>query len=439
MLVPQWVWVDIPLFPGAATPLGPGTTLTWFSPISVTANSPAPMGGLAIAMSNLSVNGSSNISYTVNTLTGSWMGQVTDSTGAIIATQAVQGPGSFSLDFVPASTTATFSLLSTLPGGTINVAHPGYKTLIYVPGTVTRTLCDNEKDKYRFGFNGQEKDNEISGVGNFTSALDWEYSTRTGRRWNPDPKGSAGLSLYSAFSNNPIWYKDPNGDTVTFKGYDKPNKNHMSFTQANNVWNAMVSFMQHNGEANGINTLIRSTKDYEVKFIDDTDPKGPRFESDIDEDGNKIPGLKPALYINPYFAVKNPHNGYIISPIEVTGHEIEHAVGYDKDPCENFRLSNIPDPQYGTAEEKRVITGPEQRIGRNLGLLFGNMKTRDDHKGEVKHVNTWRPGNTGSDGRNEGSGGGTETPSPQKKNEVQPYTGPEIKNHSIRVQIPAKN
>jgi len=221
MLVPQWVWVDIPLFPGAATPLGPGTTLTWFSPISVTANSPAPMGGLAIAMSNLSVNGSSNISYTVNTLTGSWMGQVTDSTGAIIATQAVQGPGSFSLDFVPASTTATFSLLSTLPGGTINVAHPGYKTLIYVPGTVTRTLCDNEKDKYRFGFNGQEKDNEIAGVGNFTTAEYWEYDTRRAGRGGPDPVVRPWESPYAVFGGNPILNSDPNGDDFT----DKNGKN----------------------------------------------------------------------------------------------------------------------------------------------------------------------------------------------------------------------
>jgi len=135
MLVPQWVYVNIPVVAGPAiTPQGGGTTLTFFSPTSVTVFSPMPMGGVNIAMSNLSVNGSSNISYTITTLTGNWTGQVTDSTGTIVATQAVQGTGNFSLDFVPASTTATFSLFSVMPGGTINVAYPGYKTLIYVPG-----------------------------------------------------------------------------------------------------------------------------------------------------------------------------------------------------------------------------------------------------------------------------------------------------------------
>jgi hypothetical protein len=37
---------------------------------------------------------------------------------------------------------------------------------------------------YRYGFNGQEKVDEISGVGNHNTALFWEYDTRLGRRWN---------------------------------------------------------------------------------------------------------------------------------------------------------------------------------------------------------------------------------------------------------------
>lgn len=65
---------------------------------------------------------------------------------------------------------------------------------------------------YRFGFNGQEKDNEVSGTGNTMTAEFWEYDARLGRRWNNDPKSFAYLSTFSCFGNNPILMTDPNGD-----------------------------------------------------------------------------------------------------------------------------------------------------------------------------------------------------------------------------------
>ena len=63
---------------------------------------------------------------------------------------------------------------------------------------------------FHFGFNGQEKDNEVAqGI---TTAKFWEYDSRLGRRWNLDPKTTTGISDYACFSNNPIWKIDPNGD-----------------------------------------------------------------------------------------------------------------------------------------------------------------------------------------------------------------------------------
>jgi len=74
---------------------------------------------------------------------------------------------------------------------------------------------------YKYGFNGQEKDDDISGVdGANTTADFWEYDSRTGRRWNLDPKPIAGISDYSSFVGNPIMHEDHNGDYVwgTFSG-----------------------------------------------------------------------------------------------------------------------------------------------------------------------------------------------------------------------------
>jgi len=69
--------------------------------------------------------------------------------------------------------------------------------------------------EYRFGMNGQEKDDEIYGEGNSYSAEYWQYDGRLGRRWNVDPVVKVHESPYAAFANNSIWFIDPNGaDTI---------------------------------------------------------------------------------------------------------------------------------------------------------------------------------------------------------------------------------
>ncbi|GAA3919011.1 hypothetical protein GO495_21195 [Chitinophaga oryziterrae] len=65
--------------------------------------------------------------------------------------------------------------------------------------------------KYRYGFNGQEKSNEIDSRGNHNTAEFWEYDTRIGRRWNLDPVSRPGVSDYAGLGNNPIRNIDPNG------------------------------------------------------------------------------------------------------------------------------------------------------------------------------------------------------------------------------------
>jgi hypothetical protein len=69
---------------------------------------------------------------------------------------------------------------------------------------------------YRFGFNGMEKDPEITGQeGSHYTAAFWEYDTRIARRWNVDPVVKPWESPYAAFANNPILFPDLMGaDTV---------------------------------------------------------------------------------------------------------------------------------------------------------------------------------------------------------------------------------
>jgi hypothetical protein len=65
---------------------------------------------------------------------------------------------------------------------------------------------------YRYGMNGQEKDDEIVGSGNHYTAAYWEYDSRLGRRWNTDIIIRPWESSYAAFHNNPIFFSDPFGD-----------------------------------------------------------------------------------------------------------------------------------------------------------------------------------------------------------------------------------
>ena len=76
-------------------------------------------------------------------------------------------------------------------------------------------------ESYRYGMNGQEKNDEISGNGNHTTALYWEYDTRLGRRWNLDPVKKSWQSDYACFSNSPIWKVDPDGDDDFFDSEGK--------------------------------------------------------------------------------------------------------------------------------------------------------------------------------------------------------------------------
>ena len=64
---------------------------------------------------------------------------------------------------------------------------------------------------YEYSFNTQMHTDEISGTGNHTTALFWEYDTRLGRRWNLDPVTYPWQSSYAVNNNNPIIFTDPLG------------------------------------------------------------------------------------------------------------------------------------------------------------------------------------------------------------------------------------
>lgn len=57
-------------------------------------------------------------------------------------------------------------------------------------------------------------------------------------------------------------------------------------------------------------------------------------------------------------------NGVVLSPATGLAHEADHANYYFDNPAEQERLTNTHIGYYETEEERRVITGSEQKTAK---------------------------------------------------------------------------
>jgi hypothetical protein len=191
---------------------------------------------------------------------------------------------------------------------------------------LTSVKSENKKrSNYLYGFNGQEKDNEVSGEGNTYTAQFWEYDSRTGRRWNTDPVVKPNESPYLCFGGNPIYHNDPDGDDygITTKK-DKDGK----------ITNIKVSakiFIQGDGASDKrAKELTKSAQEtyktktvdgvevsFDVQYVYDSKKKSSDLNSKLGE--NLLTFDKKA---EPDDGPGRSHiNGYSVgsSPIEYTG------------------------------------------------------------------------------------------------------------------------
>lgn len=63
----------------------------------------------------------------------------------------------------------------------------------------------------------------------------------------------------------------------------------------------------------------------------------------------------------------------------ILSHELDHAVEDVTKPVEIKKLRNTYDKDYDDGEEKRVITGSEQKVARRTGEIRKDQVTRKDH------------------------------------------------------------
>jgi RHS repeat-associated protein len=117
-------------------------------------------------------------------------------------------------------------------------------------------------DKYRYGFNGMEKDDEIKGTGNSLDFGARLYDPRLGRWISPDPADQFRLSPYLAFANNPVLLVDPDGRWVP--GVDDNGRITLTAEKGDNL-KSMYSFFGDKGGENAKNYL--PTTYFGEKFV----------------------------------------------------------------------------------------------------------------------------------------------------------------------------
>jgi hypothetical protein len=147
---------------------------------------------------------------------------------------------------------------------------------------------------YRYGFNTQEKDDEIAGEGNSYTAEFWQYNSRLGRRFNMDPRPNPNISNYVCLGNNPIGITDFKGDTIRLTGstrhvnkmvkilekrtgndYDIDNRNNIIQKSATNT----INDKKNSGDLSMyIYGLTESTNIIELKLVNNK-PKSTGFDN----------------------------------------------------------------------------------------------------------------------------------------------------------------
>lgn len=131
-----------------------------------------------------------NVVLNVSSVTGDYSAQVTqlvNGSWTPLTSSSITSATQYTLGFTPTATDVRLQIVSTTSSASLIMR--GTELVGEEPGSqpFSYTICTRPRDNYRFGFNGQEKDNEIKGVGN---SLDFKfrgYDSRLGRFISRDP------------------------------------------------------------------------------------------------------------------------------------------------------------------------------------------------------------------------------------------------------------
>ena len=168
------------------------------------------------------------------------------------------------------------------------------------------------------------------------------------------------LSSYAYCAGNPIKFVDREGEKIRFaNGVSEEFKQH--FAQA-------VKYLNKHGMGGLLAKLERRK---ETIYI---------AEWKLIEEGSFFDPSDKTIYWNPFGGLVTSL-GVVLSPTTVLNHENDHALQELIDPDKKHQDLKKEDKRYKNKEEKRVITGIEQKTAKALGEIEDNQVTRQDHEG----------------------------------------------------------
>ncbi|WP_149696630.1 hypothetical protein [Chitinophaga sp. CF418] len=220
---------------------------------------------------------------------------------------------------------------------------------------------------YRYGFNGQEKSNEVKGEGNSYTAEYWEYDPRMGRRWNVDPKPEVSVSSYATFLNGPILWIDPLGDKVKLR-------------RENGVTKEEFKQMK-----NGIGELRRNSSSFAKIYNDLDGRKETYYYTATNEDGGKTPEGGNEIRIGVHYKINTLANGEEPKKYAILGliaHETGHKIRelYNLDPPFGTLNSNVFSQKDYSAWNDYNVSHQRRHETSELGALFIENVVRSELK-----------------------------------------------------------
>ena len=221
----------------------------------------------------------------------------------------------------------------------------------------------------RDGFTGKESQAPDFGIG-YVDFGARQYSPALSRWLVPDPLGEKyyDVSPYAYCAGNPVNLVDSDGEKIIFaEGVSEQFKKQFAAT---------IKYMNARGTAGNLAKLEASEVIYHVNEVNRI--KDVRFSA---TDNNTIYWDPTHLY--------GTSSGLWLSPATALDHEATHALRHDdsvtgkmtEEEIKDFRqgLHDGTDSQYGTKEDRYIITEREQKTARKHHETIEGQITRMDH------------------------------------------------------------
>ncbi|MBQ9172669.1 MAG: hypothetical protein IJ161_02925 [Bacteroidales bacterium] len=218
------------------------------------------------------------------------------------------------------------------------------------------------------------------------------YDPRTAAWLSQDPLSEKyySISPYAYCAGNPVNLVDPDGSFLRILFFESNQWFSFSYSGIetaipdNPYVHAVIDAYKFDKE-NWINAGFEGDSPI-AALVESKDIKVSIYEK-IGEDNQFFTenGGLPFIIWNPYEGIETDL-GVILSPASILAHEADHAISAMTDAKAHSLRKRTKDSLYENAEEKRVITGTEQKTALANGEIQRGHVTRRNHKGETVYT-----------------------------------------------------